>query len=102
MPGLQIVGPAGEWIDVVPRASNLLMNVGDLLAMWTNDAWPSTLHRVVPPARDRQSIAFFVDPDDDTPVRCLDRFVDAAHPPTFDDTTAGDHIRRKIEASQPT
>ena len=48
VPGLQIVAPSGGWIDVVPRPDSLLLNVGDLLAMWTNDVWPSTLHRVVP------------------------------------------------------
>ena len=42
VPGLQIVGSDGAWIDVIPAAGNLLMNVGDLLAIWTNDAWPST------------------------------------------------------------
>ena len=77
--GLQIVGPDGSWVDVVPRAGNLLMNVGDLLAIWTNDEWPSTLHRVIPmkmgAAPVRHTAAFFHYPDLDVVVEPLDRFV---------------------------
>jgi len=54
--GLQIVGPDGDWIDVVPEPDAVVINIGDALAMWTNDKWRSTLHRVVPP------------PDTDGPV----------------------------------
>ena len=72
VPGLQIVGSDGAWIDVIPAAGNLLMNVGDLLAIWTNDAWPSTLHRVVPmalgAAERRRSVAWFHYPDPDVVV----------------------------------
>ncbi len=63
VPGLQIVGPDGAWHDVLPDPGTFLVNLGDLLAEWTNDRWRSTLHRVVPPtvvgpAR-RRSVAFF-------------------------------------------
>ena len=51
VPGLQIVGPDDKWHDVHARARRLLVNLGDLLAQWTNDHWRSTLHRVVPPPR---------------------------------------------------
>jgi isopenicillin N synthase-like dioxygenase len=33
----------------LPEPGTLLVNLGDLLAEWTNDRWRSTLHRVVPP-----------------------------------------------------
>jgi isopenicillin N synthase-like dioxygenase len=79
VPGLQIVGSDGSWIDVIPAAGNLLMNVGDLLAIWTNDAWPSTLHRVVPmalgAAERRRSVAWFHYPDPDVVVAPLPAFV---------------------------
>ncbi len=75
VPGLQIVGPAGGWIDVVPEPGALLMNVGDVLAMATNDIWPSTLHRVVPmasgAAATRRSVAYFHYPDRDVAVSPL-------------------------------
>lgn len=77
--GLQIVGPDGAWCDVIPQPGNLLMNVGDLLAIWTNDHWPSTLHRVIPmrmgAAPIRRTAAFFHYPDLDVVVEPLAGFV---------------------------
>ena len=49
VPGLQIRDDAGRWHDVLPPEGGFLVNIGDLLAEWTNDRWRSTLHRVVPP-----------------------------------------------------
>jgi len=101
VPGLQIVGPAGEWVDVVPRAGNLLMNVGDLLAMWTNDAWPSTLHRVVPislgAAPRRRSVAWFHYPDPDVVVAPLPAFVRDDRP-HYQPVRVDDHVRGKLAA----
>lgn len=49
VPGLQICDDAGYWHDVVPEPGPFTVNVGDLLAEWSNDRWRSTLRRVVPP-----------------------------------------------------
>ena len=76
VPGLQILGPRNEWIDVTPDDGALLLNTGDILAMFTNDIWPSTLHRVVPVAAGaaphRRSIAYFHYPDLDVEVAPLE------------------------------
>ena len=92
----------GRWLDVPPVAGTVNVNTGDLMAHWSNDRYPSTLHRVVPKigARDRYSIAFFVDPDSDVLVRCLPGCVSEDRPPRYADVTAGEHIQRKILASQ--
>ncbi len=43
---------AGEWVDVPIIEGTFVINIGDLMARWTNDAWVSTLHRVAnPPGR---------------------------------------------------
>ena len=42
----------GEWLDVPAIPGALVVNIGDLMAEWTNDRWVSTLHRVVNPPRD--------------------------------------------------
>lgn len=101
VPGLQIVGADGGWVDVVPTAGNLLMNVGDLLAMWTNDVWPSTLHRVVPmsqgAAERRRSVAWFHYPDPDVVVAPLPAFVGDGHP-RYAPTRVDDHARGKLGA----
>ena len=46
---LQVMTKAGVWAEapIVPGA--FIVNIGDLLARWTNDRWVSTLHRVVNP-----------------------------------------------------
>ena len=101
VPGLQIVGSDGAWIDVIPAAGNLLMNVGDLLAIWTNDAWPSTLHRVVPmalgAAERRRSVAWFHYPDPDVVVAPLPAFVGDGES-RYGTTRVDDHVRGKLSA----
>ena len=67
IPGLQI-SIDGEWLDVPLIDDAFVVNLGDLMARWTNDRWVSTLHRVViPPGddanRDRMSVVFFFQPD---------------------------------------
>ena len=64
-PGLQIMSPEGEWEDVPVVEGSFVVNIGDLMAAWTNDRWVSTLHRVA--AADgawgeRISVAFFHQP----------------------------------------
>ncbi len=61
--GLQVRMRSGEWIDVVVPDDHLVVNLGDLMAIWTNDRWVSNPHRVVnPPATDRYSSPLFVTP----------------------------------------
>ncbi|NIR38503.1 MAG: isopenicillin N synthase family oxygenase, partial [Actinobacteria bacterium] len=45
--GLQLERPDGEWIAVPPVAETLVINVGDLLARWSNGRYRSTPHRVI-------------------------------------------------------
>jgi len=100
VPGLQIVSPDGGWIDVIPSPGSLLMNVGDLLAIWTNDTWPSTLHRVVPmshgAAARRRSVAWFHYPDPDVEVAPLTRFSSAGS--HYAPVRVDDHVRGKLGA----
>ena len=72
--GLQVEVEPGRWVDVPYRHDSYVVNIGDLMARWTNDRWTSTMHRVVNPppgsgpAARRQSIVFFHKPNDDTLV----------------------------------
>jgi isopenicillin N synthase-like dioxygenase len=61
--GLQVRDRAGRWIDVAAPRGQLVVNLGDLMAIWTNDRWVSNPHRVVNPIGvDRYSTALFVTP----------------------------------------
>jgi isopenicillin N synthase-like dioxygenase len=101
VPGLEILGPDGAWHGVVPTPGALLVNLGDLLAEWTNDRWRSTLHRVVPPPRDagpvrRRSAAFFHDGNHDALVECLPTCVSEDNPAKYPPVLAGDHLMAKL------
>ena len=98
-PGLQVMTPEGAWEDapVVPGA--FVVNLGDLMAAWTNDRWRSTMHRVVVPdgAGDRVSIAFFHQPDFDARIECIPTCTSTDDPPRHPPTTSGKWIMSMLE-----
>ena len=62
--GLQI-NQKGLWVDVPALEGHFIINLGDLMELWTSGRWVSTLHRVVakPNQAQRKSLAFFHQPD---------------------------------------
>lgn len=101
VPGLQILGPDGAFHDVVPEEGALLVNLGDLTALWTNDRWRSTLHRVLPPsaasgAARRRSVAVFLDANYDARIECLPTCTSSEQPAKYAPVIAGDHLIAKI------
>ena len=60
--GLQIETDHG-WVDVTPLDGALVINVGDMMQIWSNDRYRAALHRVRPTTdRPRYSIPFFLNP----------------------------------------
>lgn len=102
VPGLQIVGPEGTWLDVLPTVGGFVVNLGDLTAQWTNDRWRSTVHRVVPPplgtdgTAKRRSVAFFHDGDHDALIECLPTCVSDTNPARYPPVLAGEHLMGKL------
>ncbi len=100
--GLQVCNAAGQWVDVPIVPNCFIINIGDLMALWTNDTWVSTLHRVVNPPADagsssrRQSLVFFHNPNYDAEIVSL--VPDAA--PKYAPTTSGRHLRQLFTATQ--
>jgi isopenicillin N synthase-like dioxygenase len=90
---------SNSWIDATPVEGSLVVNVGDLLARWSNDRFRSTLHRVINKSgHERYSIATFYDPTYGAVVDPCDLGVDAAtslYPPV----AAGDYILKRIDDS---
>jgi isopenicillin N synthase-like dioxygenase len=77
-------------------SDGFVVNIGDMMAQWTNDVWVSTLHRVANPeagqlAR-RQSIAFFQNTNYDTIIKPLATCVSEANPPRYEATPAGEWL----------
>jgi isopenicillin N synthase-like dioxygenase len=99
--GLQMQTRAGEWLDVHTVPGSFVVNLGDMMARWTNDRWIATLHRVAVPPADgvgrsrRQTIVFFHDPRADAVIECIPSCTDAAHPPRYKAVTALDHVTAK-------
>lgn len=96
--GLQIQGRDGVWRDAVYIPGTVIINTADLVATWTNDRYCSTPHRVKPMTsdQDRYSIAYFVDPDTDTPVSAFGSCISDSNPPKYPDTTAGAYVQQRI------
>ena len=49
--GLQVMCRDGTWIDIVVPDDHVVVNLGDLMAIWTNDRDVLKPHRVDQPAR---------------------------------------------------
>ena len=78
-----------------------VINLGDLMAEWTNDRWVSTMHRVANPSRSeaahsKTSLLFFHQPNYDAVVECIPTCCDAGAPPRYSRTTSGEHVTMKI------
>ncbi|MGQ0656192.1 MAG: isopenicillin N synthase family dioxygenase [Betaproteobacteria bacterium] len=102
--GLEARLADGTWAGVQPKAGELVVNLGDMMARWTNERWVSTLHRVVNPplgsAQSRRlSIGMFVHPSYDQRIECVPTCLAPGEKPRYEPITAGEHIKRKIEAS---
>lgn len=103
--GLQVWDEKSDaWVDVPPVEGAYVINIGDLMARWTNDRWTSTLHRVVNPetgaaARSRrQSMPFFHNANYDQVVECLPTCVGAGA--KYAPVLAGPYLAEKARRSQ--
>ena len=95
--GLQVQGRDGDWVVARPIEDTLVINIGDLMARWTNEQFKSTPHRVINRSgRERLSIAVFVDPNYETMVVPICR---NGEPPQHDPVTCGDYIVSRFDAS---
>jgi len=102
--GLQVHDPRSDaWVDVAPVEGAYVINIGDLMARWTNDRWTSTLHRVVNPDADatvstrRQTMPYFFNANYSQTIECLPSCVgDGAR---YEPVVAGPHLAGKSAKS---
>nr|WP_240338248.1 2OG-Fe(II) oxygenase family protein [Pseudomonas syringae] len=108
--GLQVRDVRGEWIDAPPLDGTFVVNLGDMMARWSNDRYLSTPHRVISPLGvDRYSMPFFAEPHPDTRIECLPGCQSGDHPARYPVTTCAEFLlsrfadtyayRREQEAS---
>jgi isopenicillin N synthase-like dioxygenase len=101
--GLEVLEPGGDWVGVVPVPGAFVVNLGDLMARWTNDQWRSTLHRVVDPpgsgqAR-RQSMPYFQNANWSAEIACLPTCLAPGEKPRYEPVLAGPHLMGKFRRS---
>ena len=99
--GLQVWN-GSEWEDVPVAPDTFVVNLGDLMAQWTNDLWVSTLHRVVnpPPERrgfSRYSMPFFLHPNPEFLIETLPGCISADNPNRYPTPiTAHDYLHERL------
>lgn len=104
--GLQVADTEGNWHDVLPVKGALVVNLGDLIAQWTNDRWRSSLHRVLPMRAldgrtvERLSAPYFHATNYDTVVECLPSCVSETNPARYPPVIAGEQFDAKFIAAR--
>ncbi|KAJ4830102.1 hypothetical protein Tsubulata_017789 [Turnera subulata] len=83
--GLQVKRKSdGQWIWVEPNPDAYIINVGDIIQVWSNDAYESVEHRVmVNSERERFSIPFFFNPAHYADVKPLEELTNELNPAKY-------------------
>ena len=98
--GLQVRQRSGEWIDVSVPDGHLVVNLGDLMAIWTNDRWVSNPHRVVnPPGVDRYSSPLFVEPPYHLRIEALETCLADGETPRHEPMTVGPYLLSRFDGT---
>ena len=102
--GLQIK-LGNHWVAIPQVPGGFVVNLGDMMARWTNDRWVSTMHRVGIPEPDakgstrRQSIVFFHNASWDAEVRCIPTCLSEGEKPKYPPVLAGPHLLSKFTST---
>ena len=95
--GLEVQATSGVWLRARPIPGTFVVNLGDLVARWTNDRYRSTMHRVLnnQAGRNRHSVVFFNEPAFSTVVECLPTCRTGDERANYAPCTAGEHRMQK-------
>jgi len=67
--GLEVQSRNGDWVGAPPIPDSFVINIGNVMQIWTEGRFSSTPHRVINRSgTDRYSIPLFVNPNYDTPI----------------------------------
>ena len=89
---------AGTWTLVEPIPDALVINVGDMLQVFTNDRYRAPLHRVLANEKmERFSAPYFFNPAYETDCAPLPELIDDAHPPSYTTVNWGEFRRKRAD-----
>lgn len=94
--GLQIER-SGSWLDVELVPDTFVVNLGEMLARWTNDVFRATPHRVLNASgRERYTIPFFFGTNYDTSIECLPACCGPGRPARYPPIQAGEYLAKRL------
>ncbi|KAJ1402619.1 Oxoglutarate/iron-dependent dioxygenase [Sesbania bispinosa] len=97
----------GSWVPVTPIPDALVVNVGDVMEIWSNGKYKSIEHRAMTnKSKRRTSHVAFLFPRDDAEIGPFDHMIDAQNPKLYQNVKYGDYLRftlnRKLEGKTQT
>lgn len=99
--GLELRTRSGEWVAAPYIEDTLVMNLGDMVKVWTNDTYVSNPHRVANrTGLERFSIPTFFNLDYHAPVACLPNFQSKDNPPRHASVKSGDYLVKRFSEVQ--
>ncbi len=104
--GLEVKYQNTDWIPINAEENTFIINIGDMMARWTNDRWVSTMHRVITPNKNkagtskrRQSIAYFQNPNFDAEISCLPTCLSNGSSPKYQSIQAGHYLMERFHSA---
>ena len=97
-PGLEMLSPEGEWVQVPAFPGALFVFAGDYFQRWTNGRVRASLHRVGDIRRNRISIQYKHRPSHAVVVKPLAAFVSEDSPARYEPFDTGHQYERLLAA----
>ncbi|PKK79963.1 Clavaminate synthase-like protein [Rhizophagus irregularis] len=97
---LQVQTKDGNWINADPLYGSFVVNIGDMLNIWTNDIYKSTLHRVIHKGDSyRVSVPFFYEPNYDAKIEPLEACLQIDPVKHHEPVVYGEHLLKKVSTN---
>ncbi|CAK8577563.1 unnamed protein product [Lathyrus sativus] len=89
-----------EWVLVKPTPDAYIINVGDIIQVWSNDAYESVDHRaMVKKEKERFSIPFFFNPGHDAEIKPLKELINYQNPSKYKAYKWGKFLVNRINSN---